>query len=206
MTYPPFLTSSLWLGLRVIKDPAPLGREKPRNQCPGKKITNTRIANRIGQVGLTSSNRASSCSKLHLCLSQVRAFLFALPGVVVVVVGIGALFGLSCCGFVWAPDGGCCGFGDRTPWSSGRPDTRKSSAAVSAGLLLILARCGGPDRAHEAGSRASQALNWEQWIRGFVCSSFKNSHIRRLTRFPMIGNLVQGNKETDEDDGRVVTV
>lgn len=51
----------------------------------------------------------------------------------------------------------------------------------------------GPVRAREAArSRASQALNWEQWIRGFLCSSFKNSH-RRLRHFSD-GNLVQGNR------------
>ena len=192
MTYPPFLTSSLWLGLRVIKDPAPLGREKPRNQCPGKKITNKRIANRIGQVGLTSSNRASSCSKLHLCLSQVRAFLFALPGVVVVVVGIGALFGLSCCGFVWAPDGGCCGFGDRTPWSSGRPDTRKSSAAVSAGLLLILARCAVRFGLAKLLAPALRKLSIGN--NGFEGLFVQVSRIPTAVDIGNIGNLVQGNR------------
>ena len=53
MTSPPFLTSSLWLGLRVIKDPAPLGREKPRNQCPGKKITNSEEDRESDRTGWT---------------------------------------------------------------------------------------------------------------------------------------------------------
>ena len=54
MTYPPFLTSSLWLGLRVIKDPAlALGREKPRNQCPGKKITNSEEDRESDRTGWT---------------------------------------------------------------------------------------------------------------------------------------------------------
>ena len=195
MTYPPFLTSSLWLGLRAIKDPAlALGREKPRNQCPGKKITNSeedRESDRTGWTHLVEQGiimlEAPPVPLPSACLlvrtprrSRSRRWHWSL---------IWALLLWVCLGSRWR-----------------LLRVRRQNAVVlrKAGHEEVLRRglggplahprslCG-PVRAREAArSRASQALNWEQWIRGFLCSSFKNSH-RRLRHFSD-GNLVQGNR------------
>ena len=182
MTYPPFLTSSLWLGLRVIKDPAPLGRGKPRNQCPGKKITNSeedRESDRTGWTHLVEQGiimlEAPPVPLPSACLlvrtprrSRSRRWHLSL---------IWALL-------LWV----CC-----SRWRLLRVRRQNAVVLRKAGHEEVLRRglggplahprslCG-PVRAREAArSRASQALNWE-WIRGFVfqfslCFT-KNSHIR----------------------------
>lgn len=168
MTYPPFLTSSLWLGLRVIKDPAPaLGRETHETSAQAKDHKHEdRESDRTGWTHLVEQGiimlEAPPVPLPRACFlvrtprrSRSRRWHLSL---------------------IWALLLWVC----LSRWRLLRVRRQNAVVLWKAGHEEVLRRglggplahprslCG-PVRAREAaGSRASQALNWEQFEGLFV--------------------------------------